>query len=471
MASSRNAELDAFLSSLPGKSAGDLARLIERDRLSGKGGTPLPHEQILASLRPSLRAQGGAERTPTPLRLFCNAFQDLLSMEEPQVKRPGRIARSSIMPVWNWISTELLPERAPQLEAEIRDAILAEDAETRDTLVLELQSEAAEAMTAAIAELEPLTEKKPKKRQALATRLGLARRIDDAAEMAEILKIAEPLGKLQAQLPRPIPDLSDQMIGVIKKAYDWFTENRAEHAVYVILIVMARLEKPETVLRIGRALSWRMDDTLLSNTDLAITGDLLVGDLERLSDSIVQQVRERGPAEKIAETLKTFTAAFSALTKEIGIRREGRWGKRLLAMRAKISEAMTGELGQWEKVMAAGLPQARDTRTGFYSPDIRRPPQEDKSATLMRFAELMSGVRTSADACAFGNEYRSAQAGLTKELDQYVEKLYDRLRSAEDPELKAHGVAFHRITVELTRILSGEDAASIVMRRGKAAAA
>lgn len=471
MAPSRNEELEAFLGSLPGKSAGDLARLIERDRLTGKPGVPLPHEQILASLRPSLRAQGGAERTPTPLRLFCNTFQDLLSMEEPQNKRPGRVARSSIMPIWNWVTTDLMPERAPALEAQIRDAILANDDETRDALVLELQGEASELIAAAVAGLEPITEKNPKKRKALSNRLGLERRIDDAAEVAEILKIAEPLGKLQAQLPRPIADLTDPMLNIIKRSYDWFTEHRPEHAVYVILIVMARLEKPETVLRIGRALSWRMDDTLLSNTDLAITGDLLVGDLERLAASIAQQVREQGPAEKISTTIKAFTAAFSALTNEIGIRREGRWGKRLLAMRGTISQAMAVELGKWEKVFGGGLPQARDTRSGFVSPDLRRPPHEERTAALYRFVELLEGVRTSADACAFANEYRSANAGLTKELDQYVSKLYDRLRAAEDPELKANGVAFHKIAVELTRMVSGEEAASIVMRRGKAAAA
>lgn len=469
MASSRKEELEAFLGSLPGKSAGDLARLVERDRLAGEQG--LPHEQILASLRPSLRAQGGAERTPTPLRLFCNAFQDLLSPEEPPVKRPGRIARSSIMPVWNWLSTELMPQRAPELESQIRDAILADDPERRDSLLLDLQREASAAIAGALAALEPKNAQNPRKRTALVKRLGHERRIDDAAEMAVILEIAQPLGKLQAELPRPIPELTDGMVGIIKRAYEWFGEHLPDKAVYVVLVAMARLERPETILRLGRALSWRMDDTLLSNTDLAITGDLLVGDLERLTDSFVRQLRERAAPDQIGMTLKTFTAAFGALTNEIGIRREGRWGKRLLALRGKISAAMATELAQWEKTLAAGLPMARDMRSGFYSPDIRRPPQQDRSASLLRLAQVMQAVRPYADATAFGGEYRGAHAGFTKELDQYVEKLYDRLRGAEDAELKENAVAFHKIAVELTRLLSGEDAASVVMRRGRAAAA
>jgi len=468
MRSMRNGELEAFLRNLPGKSAGDLAHMVERDRLSGDG--RFPHEQILSSLRPTLRAQA-VERTPTPLRLFCNAFQDLLSGEDPGIKRPGRISRSSILPVWNWLSTDLMRERAGELEAGIRDAVLAEDQAGRDALVLELQTEAAAAIMSALAELDPKADTQGRRRKALATRLGHERCIEDAAEMALILTIAEPLSKLQAQLPRRIPELTEPLIRKVKRAYEWFTAHRPEQAVFVVLVVMARLARPETILRLGRVLSWRMDDTLISNTDLAITGDLLVGDMERLAESLVRQVRDQAPPEQIGTTLKTFTAAFGAMTNEIGVRREGRWGRRLLAARSRIGAAMAEEMDQWPKLVAAGLPMVKDMRSQFYSPDIRRPPKEQESAALLRLAGVMDIVRTSADATAFAGEYRAARDGLTKELDQYLQKLFDRLRNAEDPELKANAIAFHKVAVEMTRLLSGAEAAEVVMRRGKAAAA
>lgn len=468
MAKSRDKELEAFLRNLPGKSAGDLARMVERDRLSGAG--QFPHEAILASLRPTLR-KAGVERTPTPLRLFCNVFQDLLSPEDPGLKRPGRISRSSILPVWNWLSTDVMPERATALEAAIRDAILADDDEMRDLLVLELQAEASAAIKGALAELDPKSDPNGRKRKALATRLGHERCVDDAAEMAQVLASAEPLTKLQSQLPRRIPELTEPLIQRVKRAYEWFTKHSPEQAVFVVLVVMARLERPETILRLGRALSWRMDDTLISNTDLAITGDLLVGDMERLSESLVRQVRDLAPPEQIGVTLKTFVAAFSAMTNEIGVRREGRWGKQLLAARGRIGAAMAEELEKWPKLVAAALPMAKDMRSQFYSPDIRRPPKEFDTAAMLRLAGIMEAVRTSADASAFAGEYRAAQNGITKELDLYLPKLFDRMRNAEDPELKANAMAFHKVAVELTRLLSGEEAAAVVMRRGKAAAA
>ena len=68
--------LKAFLGGLPGQAAARLAMAVEVDRLMD--GHVLPHDDILEGLRPVLRREN-YERTPTPLRLFCRPFQDLLT--------------------------------------------------------------------------------------------------------------------------------------------------------------------------------------------------------------------------------------------------------------------------------------------------------------------------------------------------------------------------------------------------------
>ena len=40
------------------------------------------------------------DRTPTPLRLFCRPFQDLLTCEPRKAKQKAAIARGSLVPVW-----------------------------------------------------------------------------------------------------------------------------------------------------------------------------------------------------------------------------------------------------------------------------------------------------------------------------------------------------------------------------------
>jgi hypothetical protein len=88
--------LKAFLGGLPGPAAGRLALAVEVDRLmDGQG---LPHEAILEGLRPALRREH-LDRRPTPLRLFCRPFQDLLTCQPRKTKQKAAIARGSLVPV------------------------------------------------------------------------------------------------------------------------------------------------------------------------------------------------------------------------------------------------------------------------------------------------------------------------------------------------------------------------------------
>ena len=68
--------LDGFLGSVTPTLALQLARAVEIDRLQGGA---LPHDAILAALRPRLReASRRLQRTLTPRRLICAVFEDIL---------------------------------------------------------------------------------------------------------------------------------------------------------------------------------------------------------------------------------------------------------------------------------------------------------------------------------------------------------------------------------------------------------
>ena len=99
--------LKGFLGQLPDDVASRLAKAVEVDRLIG--GAALPHDDILKALRPQLRGTAtGAHRVPTPQRLFCRPFEDLLVSGERKAKQKGRIARSSVDVVWKWLSPSRL---------------------------------------------------------------------------------------------------------------------------------------------------------------------------------------------------------------------------------------------------------------------------------------------------------------------------------------------------------------------------
>ena len=126
----RTGLLKAFLGGLPGAAAGRLAMAVEMDRLMD--GHVLPHDAILEGLRPVLRREH-YDRTPTPLRLFCRPFQDLLTCVPriagkrpwPRMSRTGRgtacATSCTITRMPNSISRERLSETSVR-SADIRAA-------------------------------------------------------------------------------------------------------------------------------------------------------------------------------------------------------------------------------------------------------------------------------------------------------------------------------------------------------------
>src|SRR5690349_19249319 len=115
--------LSGFLGRLPEHVASRLAKAVEVDRLIGGS---LPHDAILRALRPQLRTGPQHKRTETPLRVFCQPFEDILVDVHRDTKQKGRIARTSIEPVWNWLAEELMPARHAVLVEALRDALVGE---------------------------------------------------------------------------------------------------------------------------------------------------------------------------------------------------------------------------------------------------------------------------------------------------------------------------------------------------------
>ena len=113
--------LKNFLGGLQGDIAARLAGAVEADRLLD--GHVLPHQAILDSLRPALR-DSAATRTPTPLRLFCRPFEDLLSSAPRKTKQKGTISRASLLPVWLWLCRDLLKPQTERFIADTKSMIV-----------------------------------------------------------------------------------------------------------------------------------------------------------------------------------------------------------------------------------------------------------------------------------------------------------------------------------------------------------
>jgi hypothetical protein len=454
--------LRSLLGRLPPATAQQLARAIEADKLyDGKG---LPHDVILESLRPALRQAPPEGRVLTPLRLFCQPFEDLLINAGGKAKLKGRIARESILPVWTWISTTVLPDEAQSYSNDVRQAIEKQDVTSAYSFATRFWSTCSAAIGAALAN--------EASRSAARSALGdLA--LADASEMALMLGIGGKVLEVQKKLPRGTATLTEELIWSLREIYDALLQTNSDAAPYVTVITMSRLAKPWEALRLPLMIVRKTQDTLISSTDMGLAGELLFHDLEDYAFQIRAVRQPHFDVDVLLRNLSRFTELSSAVVKEIEIRRDGRWGQNLLKDRSLVGTTMDAMMQKAPKEILAALPMHK---SGSYGggprvPNIEHmPDQEEKTERAIRYAKLIIGCRHLASRASFGATHKDASDEVERELRVYNEDIVKLMR---DPDEIKRGKAepFFRAAIDLTAILFSEEEADFLRRRARASIA
>ncbi|MBA2589189.1 MAG: hypothetical protein H0U98_11280 [Alphaproteobacteria bacterium] len=423
---------------------------VEMDRLMD--GHALPHDDILEGLRPILRREN-LDRTPTPLRLFCRPFQDLLTCAPRAAKQKAVIARDTLVPAWNWISKTLLPQEAAAYIVDCRGLVLAHKHEDALARAAQFWPVAAAAITAALsgAGREPV-------RKALG---GDAAMVDDVAEMALMLSAGEVMEDLAKLVPAPAPAFNEQLVWQVREIYDQLVKSHPDVAPYVAVVAMNRLAKPWEALRLPLLVTRHSDDTLIAQTDMGLVGELLFARMDALKSSIHITRHPLFDAEKLMEEVKTFADLSSHIVKEIELKRDGEWGKRLMIERVEIGNIMAGFMDRAPREIGAALPMAKGTGA-----DFSKPCGAEKREMAVRYARLVAGSRNFAAAASFAAKQKTIYEDLCTVLRRYNEDLVKALKA--DPQ---HPVANAQLALcaELSGILFSDEEAELLRRRARAA--
>lgn len=455
----KRALLQNFLGALPEDVASRLARAIEIDRLVD--GKALPHELILDGLRPVLRASEGTRRTPTPLRLFCQPFEDLLVNTPPTEKQKGRIFRPHITPVWNWVCQKLLPQEAHYYASDVRNLVLAGKFTEALARAESFWPEAGQAMVEALG--------KPEK--ALKADLGSQAAYADAKDVALILQSGSAMLAVQGLLPKPTPGLNEELLWGLRHIYDSVAESNLDAAPFVSVVAMRRLSRPWEALKLALLVARQSHDALISSTDMGLAGEVLFADMDEAREAILAIRHPQFDVESLLANLAAFTNISTAIVKEVEILRTGRWGQRLLKDRASVGSAMDLFMEKAPKEIAAALPtQKAGYSGGPRVPDFSKPVDADRTARALRYAQALAGSKPHSAPCSFGAKHQKAMDEVTVILRSYTEDMLKELRTAEGARRQVVEQQF-ALVLELTVLLFEPSEAEFLRRRGKAAGA
>jgi len=451
-------QLKAFLTQLPDKELKLLAAKIELDRGENKFG--IPHDAIMALLRPRL-AEIRAPRIYTPQRLLCLPFEDMLIFQDPDPKETGKIARASIGPMWNLL-LELLGDQWEPVAESFVTAQKKSDEAGKKSAASQLWHIAAKALK----EWDEGLGTDAGEIRAAAKKIGGTKRLEDIREMASVLMIADLIEQMKEQLPRkPIIQLTPEHVTVVKRLYDKVPATAPSHEVYLLLALIGRLLQPFPILRVFRALSRKMDDTLTSNSDLAIAGDIVIGALEKDASAVAEAADAPNATETdVVAKAKRFANAFKGITSDIGIRRDGEWGKRMYGCRGQVSEAVENlVLATAQDVILDVLPGK-----GNGQPNFSDFPDDQKFETAERRARALGEASRIAEQIGLQSACQSKVNQMRKELEKYGAKIIEKLPKVEAAN-QAEASAHLATTVRLVELITNADTADLLRRRGNAA--
>ena len=313
---------------------GELERAVLRgDEVAGA-------DLVLQELRRIVREQ--RERVPRiehSARLLFKPLEPFLVDDRGDHKHPGRVARSSLDALWNWIRRDLLPNDADALADEVGEAMLAGD----------------QAKTERLARAVPGPRRRGnrrkfhsrrgrrKARRRMLQQIGTPRAGEELAALKCALKGRDVLASLAARLPLQIGNLANAQLDECKALIEGAAARDGELFLYALLTVMNRMAAPWQLIRLGVKAAGSDTAARVAETNYGVAVNIVLAELERMVDELRDDLRT-GQGVAVGALLKTIHDSARGLRTELALPVDSTWGRALAAQRTQISDLLRAEI-------------------------------------------------------------------------------------------------------------------------------
>jgi len=415
---------------------------------------------ILDALRETACLDGRKQpRVGNPERLFFAPLEPFLVDAAPDRKHRGRISRFSLEPIWNWISRDLMPNEAKKYIEQV------------DFLLSGNEKNGAEQVARAF---QDLTEQRvrecflsikgnEKARKRLSGRIGTPHALDDARELAAILRARDALGVIGSRLPRTISNLGEEQLENIKTLLDSPIGCHRDVFVYSLLLVMNRLGSPWQLIRLAIHAAASDEAAHIAPTPFAVAVEVVLEDLDRMVANLDYTLRgERD--DDLAGLLKNIHDAARALHTEIDLPLGSPWGRQLATSRAAGA-----------KLLAAEIDNVPDEVRHLLRPRLSKEIGADATLDAGEVAKieaklvLTAACRSYASELAVSETTRRITLDLQNYFDSGTQILLDRLRSSP-PNERAFRQSQVDAAVKFCAILFGSEYACLLAKAADIAA-
>ena len=330
--------LRQFLRELSPGACSLLTSELERSVLRGEEVTGA--DLVLQELRRILREQrDGALRIEDSAQLLFKPLEPFLVDDRGDHKHPGRVARSSLEALWNWIQRDLLPNDANDLAADVSEAMLAGDRPRTERLARIFQDRVAAAIEATFSAAED----DEKLRRRTLQQIGTPRAGEELAALKCALKGRDVLASLSARLPLQIGNLANDQLEECKTLIESAAARDGELFLYALLTVMNRMTAPWQLIRLGVKAAGSDTAARVAETHYGVAVNIVLAELERMVAELRDDLR-CGQGIAVGALLKTIYDSARGLRTELALPVDSTWGRALAAQRTQISDLLRAEI-------------------------------------------------------------------------------------------------------------------------------
>ena len=299
--------------------------IAELERALLRGDDTAGAELVLNELRRSLREAGQrAPRIGNPARLFFQPLEPFLVDDAPEHQHRGRIARSALEPIWQWICNFVLKAEAASYSDEVERALAANDTNKAAQIARAFQNRAAPRMAEAIEAVKH----DDKASQRLTVQIGTPRALEDVRIIAGVLKACDSLDALGGQMPRHIKSLSGGTLESVRTLLDSPLGRSPDVFPYALILMMNRLAASWQLIRLATQPPAATCATRIAETPYALAVTIVLAEIERMVSELSADLKS-GRGVAVSALLKDVHDAVRGVRTEIDLSTDTPWSRQL----------------------------------------------------------------------------------------------------------------------------------------------
>ena len=452
MSQTSTERLRDYLAQLPPQAQALLMREFERaiERGEDVAVANFVLEQLRKVVRGAEQDDDARPRTDDPARLLYGPLEPFL-VEGNFPVRAGQIRRASLLPVWQWLSRDAVPEATVAFETALAEIRLTGSNAGLEAATRKFQFAVAEAI------VKIATPAAADDRQRTLARIGPLNVVEDLLLIGAVLRGREAMDALGSRLPRQIRTLADAQIATVSSALNAPSLQTSQMLPFALSLIMQRLAAPWQIIRLAIKMAGSDDEIRVAATPYGVAVTIALHDLSYLAACLRTDIR-RGHLDNVGDQLKILHDGVRGLRTELDLRNDSAWGRQLTSIRADISNSLQSEIESVPGRVRRILRQRADKDIAS-APKID-PSEVEEAAALIDFVAV---CRTYASELAINEVTLRTYSDLQQYVEKSTEGLVQALRGG-DTRARAYRQMQVSAAIRFCEVLFGQDYASLMSR-------